>query len=223
MTLIVPNSNDRNGRDTRNARQGKSERANNTDNLAHDEGEGFQCAAHLNSWLDRTAAALAEDFIMNRRRLLPDFVLANGDGSDHPFHEFLTDLNIVMLTHVPEASHGPASELLRSLVAQVGCLGHVRIRGFDIRSFDGDCSTCTRPHVVYAGQVVTTICDSGETIRRLLGVCETDRFFVVGAGRRIMHTCSIDHVLQLSRRLNSVAETAATSTARAPPRLRHTG
>lgn len=185
--------------------------------------EAIDAVQHLNIRLDYTAAALAEDIIMVQHRFLPDFVLSHGNGCGRRFHEFLTDVNVVMLTRVPEASHGPASELLRSLVAGVGCLGYLRIRGFDIRSLDGKCATYNGPHVIYGGQVLMTICDNGGIIRRLFGVTEDDHIFVVRADRHVIDAGRINEVEQLSKRLSLVEAPPAHGTARSTPGLQHVG
>jgi hypothetical protein len=65
------------------------------------------------------------------QRLLPDFVLSSGDGGELPFHDLLADFNILVIRRVPEPSHGTATELLRSLLAENRGTKDVTVSGFD--------------------------------------------------------------------------------------------
>ncbi|MFQ5589624.1 MAG: hypothetical protein ACE5HE_00545 [Phycisphaerae bacterium] len=98
---------------------------------------------------------------MLRLRLLPDFRLADGEGREQPFDDFLADYNVIMLTHVAEGTHKPAADLLRALVAEGRGVEGVPVRGFDIRSLDGFCDRSCGPHIVFQGREFVTICDSG--------------------------------------------------------------
>ncbi len=50
---------------------------------------------------------------MVRKRLLPDFVLSNGDGSERPLHEFLIDFNILPFRHDESDEAVPSAVLLK--------------------------------------------------------------------------------------------------------------
>lgn len=96
---------------------------------------------------------------MVQRKTLLDFMLANGDGREQPFHEFLADLNILAIRRVPLPSHGPATELLRSLLAENRGVEDETVRGFDIRSPGRCCEKCHGPHIVFTGPDLATIRD----------------------------------------------------------------
>ncbi len=131
---------------------------------------------------------------MERNRLLPDFVLSTGDGSVRPFHEFLVDFNILTIRRVPVPSHGPATELLRRLLAENRGVENVTVRGFDIRSPDYPCETCNGPHIVFQGRDLVTICDDDGGIYRQFGVAGYDRFFVVASDQYVIDVGSIEQI-----------------------------
>jgi hypothetical protein len=185
--------------------------------------EDMEDGVHLNEWLDHTAAARAEDRIMVRQRLLSDFRLANGSGPEQPFHEFLADFNILLIRRVPEPSHGPATELLRSLLAENRSADDATVRGFDIRSPDHLCETCHGPHIVFRGRDLVTICDSGGLIYRLFGVVGDERFFVIGADRHVIDAGSIREIDRLSSQLGRDKASSPHDIARAPPEPKHPG
>ncbi len=134
------------------------------------------------------------------QRLLPDFVLSNGDGGERPFHDLLTDFNILVIRRVPEPSHGTATELLRSLLAENRGTKDVTVSGFDIRSPDRLCETCHGPHIVFQGRNLVTICDSGGIILRLFGVVGDDKIFVIRSDRHVIDAGSIREIDRLTVR-----------------------
>ncbi len=160
---------------------------------------------------------------MVRQRLLPDFVLSNGDGIERPFHELLADFNILAIRRVPEPSHGPATELLRSLLAENRGVEDVVVRGFDIRSPDRLCETCHGPHIVFQGRDLVTICDSGGLIHRLFEVVGDDRFFVIRSDRHVIDAGSIREIERLSMQLSLDVASSPHRIARAPPGPTHPG
>ncbi len=160
---------------------------------------------------------------MVRQRLLPDFVLSNGDGSERPFHEFLADFNILVIRSVREPSHGPATELLRSMLAENRGVEDAVVRGFDIRSPDRLCETCPGPHIVFQGRDLVTICDNGCLIYRLLGAVGDDKIFVVRSDRQVIDAGSIREIERLSMQLSLVVSLSPRRIARAPPDSKHAG
>lgn len=160
---------------------------------------------------------------MVRQQLLPDFVLSNGDGGERPFHELLADFNILAIRRVPEPSHGPATELLRSLLAENRGDEGETVRGFDIRSPDRLCETCHGPHIVFQGRDLVTICDSGGLIYRLFGVVGDDKFFVIRSDRHVIDGGSIREIERLSLQLSVDVALSPHHTARAPPNPKRAG
>ncbi len=154
---------------------------------------------------------------MVRQRVLSDFVLSNGDGIERPFHELLADFNILAIRRVPRPSHGPASELLRSLLTENRGVEDMTVRGFDIRSPDRLCDTCHGPHIVFQGRDLVTICDSGGHIRQLFGVNGDDRFFVIRADRHVIDGGTIREIGQLGVQIGLDAASSPHRIARAPP------
>lgn len=156
------------------------------------------------------------------RRLLPDFVLSNGDGNERAFHELLADFNVLAIRRVPEPSHGPATQLLRSLLAENRGVEDVTVRGFDIRSPDCLCDTGHGPHIVFQGRDLVTICDSDCSIYRQFEVVGDDRFFVIGSDRYVIDVGSIREIGRLGK-LSQDAAPSQQSIARAPLGPPHAG
>ncbi len=159
--------------------------------------------------------------MIQRRRLLPDFLISNGDGHEQPFHELLADFNILAIRRGPEPSHGPATELLRSLLAEHRRVGDKTICGFDIRSPDHLCDICDGPHIVFQGRDLVTICDNGSLIYRLFGVVGEDKFFVIRSDRQVIDAGSIQEIDRLSIQLGLDSTSSQHRIARAPPMSEH--
>lgn len=164
-----------------------------------------------------------EDLTMLRLKLLPDFQLANGNGKDRSFKDFLADYNVIMLTHSSEASHCPASELLRSFLAEGRGVEGASVRGFDIRSHDACCDQCCGPHAVFEGHELVTICDSGGLIRRLWGMESNAWILIVNAGRNVLDDGPLAEIERLAMQFSLDVALSPHRIARAPPGRRHTG
>ncbi len=155
------------------------------------------------------------------KRLLPDFVLSNGDGSERLFRELLADFNILAIRRVPVPSHGPATELLRSLLAENRGAGDVTVRGFDIRSPDRLCEKCQKPSIVFQGRDLITICDGCDLIYRLFEVVGDDKFFVISADRHVIDGGSIREIERLSMRLGLDPASSSHRISQAPREPKH--
>lgn len=140
-----------------------------------------------------------------RLLLLPDLRVDTGGGAEKPLDALLVDFNILLIRRVPAPSHGPATELLRRLLARKRPAKDVTVRGFDIRSPDGPCETCRGPHIVYQEHDLVTICDSDRNIFRRFGVVGDDQFFVIRSDRRVMDIGSAGDIDRMSARLGSYA------------------
>jgi len=160
---------------------------------------------------------------MLRLRLLPDFKLANGDGHERSFDDFLADYNVIMLTHSAEASHNPADELLRSFLAEVRGVEGVSVRGFDIRSHDVFCDECCGPHVVVEGRELVTICDSGSWVRRLWGMESDAWILIVNAGLNVLDDGPLAEVERLSMQFSMDVTLSPRRPPRAPPEQERRG
>lgn len=160
---------------------------------------------------------------MLRLRILPDFQLANGNGNEQSFKDFLADYNVIMLTHSAEASHDPADELLRSFLAECRGVEGVSVRGFDIRSHDAFCDQYCGPHVVFEGHGLVTICDSGGLIWRLWGMESKAWILIVNAGRNVLDDGPLAEIERLAMQFSLDVALSPHRTARAPPGRRHTG
>jgi len=158
---------------------------------------------------------------MVQQLLLPEFALSNGDGSKRLFYELLADFNIITVRRGLEPSHGPATELLRSLLAENRGTEDVTVRGFDIRSTDHLCEDCDGPHIVFEGRDLVTICDSGGMIYKLFGVVGDDRFFVIGTDRQLIDAGSIRELDQFGMSPSLEAVSSPQDIARAPPEMEH--
>lgn len=154
---------------------------------------------------------------MLRLRLLPDFKLADCNGHERPFDDFLADFNVILLTHTREACHGSADELLRSFLAEGRGVEGVRIHGIDIRSHDAFCNKCCGPHVVFHGRELVTICDSGGWIRRLWGVESDAWILIVNAGRHVMDDGPLTEIERLAMQFSLDVALSPHRFARAPP------
>lgn len=156
---------------------------------------------------------------MARQALLPDFQLVNGDGRARPFHDFLADISIVLVRRVPVASHGPATEFLRRIIADNLKVDGETVRGFDIRSPDQPCERCGEPHIVFTGPDLATVCDSDGSILRKFGVVDDDRFFVVRSGPevQVFDIGPLEEVSRLGASLNGGEASSPQCTTRAPP------
>jgi len=154
---------------------------------------------------------------MASERLLPDFQLANGDGVDRPFPEYLADFNILAIRRVPTPSHGPATRLLRRLLAENRGTADTTVRGFDIRSPDRACESCHGPHIVHAEPDLVTICDGDGSILRKFGVDGYDRFFFVRSGQPVFDMGSLEDIRRSGWRLARDGASWRARIARAPP------
>jgi len=160
---------------------------------------------------------------MLRLRLLPDFKLADGDGHERPFDDFLADFNVILLTHTPEACNGSSDELLRSFLAEGRGTAGASVHGIEIRSHDAFCKQCCGPHVVLQGRELITICDSGGLIRRLWGVESDAWILVVNAGRNVLDDGPIAEVERLCLQFSLDVALSPHRIARAPPDEKQTG
>ncbi|MFQ5589623.1 MAG: hypothetical protein ACE5HE_00540 [Phycisphaerae bacterium] len=160
---------------------------------------------------------------MAPKRTLPSFTLGGGDGHERPFQELLADFNILTIRRVPVPSHGPATKLLWSLLAQNRGAGDETVRGFDIRSPDRFCETCSVSRIVFQGEHLVTICDSSGAIYRRFGVVGDDRFFVIGSDRRVIDAGSIREIARLGMRLGLDGAPSRHRIARAPPEQHQAG
>lgn len=157
---------------------------------------------------------------MSRLRLLPDFRLANRECYGRPFDDLLTDLNIIMVTHVAEVSHGPVSESIRSLIliAENRGAGGGSVRGFDIRSPAGFCDRCCEPHLVSEeGSNLVAICDSGGLISQLWDAEFGARILIVNACRNVLYDGPYAKVGLLALRFKLEELLPPHRIARAPP------
>jgi len=153
---------------------------------------------------------------------LPDFQLANEDGDERSFRDFLADYNVVMLIRSNEAAHGPVPELLRSFVAGSRGADGISVRGIEIRSYDGLCDRCCGPHVVFRGRELVTVCDSGGLVRRLWGVESDAWILIINADRSVIDDGPLAEVERLAMQF-SLNAAAPHSTSRSPPRRRYIG
>ena len=156
------------------------------------------------------------------RRILPNFKLGNGNGLERSFDDFLADCNVIMLAHSSEESHRPADELLRSFVVEGRGVDGVSVCGFDIRSLDALCGQYRRPHIVFQGRELVTVCDSGGLIRRLWGVESDSWILVVNANRNVLDYGPLAEVERLAMHFSRETALSPHRTARAPPAQRHT-
>lgn len=153
---------------------------------------------------------------MVNQRFMPNFRLANGDGREKPFCDYLAEFNILAIRRVPGPSHGPATRLLRRLLAEYRGAEDVTVRGFDIRSPDQPCETCHGPHIVCLETDLVTICDGDRSIFRQSGVVGYDRFFIVrSVPQQVVDLGSIEMIGRLSTRINPDAASAPHRVARA--------
>ena len=114
--------------------------------------------------------------------------------------------------------YGPATRLLRRLLAHNRGAKDVTVRGFDIRSPDRPCGTCRGPHIVFRGPGLATICDGDGSILRKFGVVGYDRFFVVRSVPQVIDVGSIEEISQSGMTVDLNGAAAPHCTARAPPR-----
>ncbi|MCO6438620.1 MAG: hypothetical protein J5J06_16125 [Phycisphaerae bacterium] len=160
---------------------------------------------------------------MLRLRMLPGFRLADGDGHERPFDDFLADFNVILLTHTSESCRGATDELLRSFLAEGRGVAGVSIHGIDIRSHDAFCKQCCGPHVVFHGRELITICDSGAWIRRLWGVESDAWILIVNAGRHVLDDGPLTEIERLAMQFGLDAALSPHRSARAPPTREGTG
>lgn len=160
---------------------------------------------------------------MLRLNILPEFKLADGDGHERPFDDFLADLNAILLTHTREACNGSSDELLRSFLAEARGVGHASVHGIEIRSHDAFCKNCCGPHLVYQGRERITICDSGSWIRRLWGVESEAWIMIVTGGRNVLDDGPLKEIERLVMQFGLDLALSPHRVARAPPGQKRAG
>ncbi|RJP39941.1 MAG: hypothetical protein C4547_03035 [Phycisphaerales bacterium] len=158
--------------------------------------------------------------MLRRTFHLPDCRLTDGDGLDRRLGELLAEFNILAIRRVPVASHGPATELLRPLLAEFGDVGDRTDRGFDIRSPDSPCGTCREPRVVFQQGDLLTVCDGDGSLYRAFGAVGADRFFIVGRNRRVVDVGSIREIDKWDALLCRNGDPSPQPRAEAPPAAR---
>jgi len=159
---------------------------------------------------------------MMTQRQLQGLRISNGDGIQRPLPAHLADFNVLAIRRVPVASHGPATPLLRRLLADSRGARDATVRGFDIRSPDRPCETCHGPSIVFNGPELATICDSDGSILQHFGVVGYDRFFVVRSGPQVFDAGSLEEISRSGLQLRLDGASARQRDARAPPNCRRT-
>jgi len=160
---------------------------------------------------------------MLRLNILPDFKLADGDGHERPFDDFLADFNVILVTHTHEACNGSADELLRSFLAETRGAGDASVHGIEIRSHDAYCKNCCGPHLVSEGREFVTICDSGGWIRRLWGVESEAWILIVNRGRNVLDHGPLTQIERLAMQFGLDVALSPDRISRAPPDQKRVG
>jgi len=129
---------------------------------------------------------------------LPEFRVTNAVGGTTAFGGLLADFNIALIRRVPVTSHGPATRFLRRLLKEYDRSNAGTVRGFDIRSSDEPCGTCTGPVVVWDEEDLVTICDGDRSVYRQFDVAQDDRYFIIGSDRRVQDIGSLHELRRFS-------------------------
>ena len=136
--------------------------------------------------------------MFRRKFLLPDLLIATYNAHEVPLDQLLADFNILLVRRVPFASHGPATVLLRHLLADNRSATDKTVRGFDIRSPDAPCGTCHQAYVVSDQGDLTTICDSSCDVYRQLDIDGDHRFFIIASDRSVIDAGAIRDINRTS-------------------------
>lgn len=160
---------------------------------------------------------------MLRLTMLPDFKLADLNGHERPFDDFLADFNVILMTHTPDACSHSSDELLRSFLAEGRGVEGASAHGIEIRSHDAFCKSCCGPHLVVQGREIITICDSGSWIRRLWGVESDAWIMIVNRGRHVLDDGPLAEIERLAMQFSLDVALSPLRTPRAPPRHCHEG
>lgn len=152
---------------------------------------------------------------MLRLNILPNFKLADADGHERPFDDFLVDFNVILVTHTREACYGSADELLRSFLAEARCGGNASVHGIEIRSHDAYCRNCCGPHLVFQGRELITIC--GSWIRRLWGLDSDAWIMIVNRGMNVLDDGPLSQIERLAMQFGLDVALSPHRIARAPP------
>ena len=155
---------------------------------------------------------------MKRSRLLPDFVFLNDGGSTHALRDVLGDFTVLAFSFCDKITHGPAAELLAAMVAENHGVNGLDVRGIDILSSHAACEQHDACHLVDVQSHVLILCDATGAIRRLYGVTQEDRFFVIGPDRHVIDSAPVKDVARLGLQLSVDVALCTDGTARARPR-----
>ncbi len=139
---------------------------------------------------------------MTRSRLLPDFVFVDDWGSPHSLCNVLGDFTVLAFTHCDKTTHGRASEPLTAMVAENRGVNHIDVRCIDIHWSHARCAQHESCHLVAIGAHGLILCDATGVIRRLYGIEQEDRFFVIGPDRHVIDSASAHDVARLRRQLS---------------------
>ncbi len=155
---------------------------------------------------------------MKRLRVLPDFVFLDNHGSTHALRDFLGDFTVLAFSHCENSMHRPATELLATMVAKNRGANRLDVRGIDIHWSHAGCEQHDTCHLVAVQTHVLVICDATGAIRRLYGVEQEDRFFVIGPDRHVIDSASVKDVARLCLQLSLDVALYTDGAARAQPR-----
>ncbi len=155
---------------------------------------------------------------MKRSRLLPDFVFLDDQGSTHSLRDVLGDFTVLTFTHCDKTTHGPAAEALTAMVAENRGVNRLDVRGIDIQWSDAHCAQHDACHLADVQTHTLILCDATGAIRRLYGVEQEDRFFVIGPDRQVIDSASANDVARLRLQLRVDVALCADGPAGARPR-----
>ncbi len=139
---------------------------------------------------------------MKRSRLLPDFVFLDDRGSPHSLRDILGDFTVLTLTHCDKTTHGPATELLMTMVAKNHGVNRLDVRGIDVHWSDARCAQHDACHLVDVQTHTITLCDATGAIRHLYGVGHEGYFFVIGSDGRVIDSAPTNDAARLARQLS---------------------
>lgn len=151
------------------------------------------CASHrpVRGWISR--AEVGEAFL--------DFRFVDDEGVARSLRNQLGDYTILALTRCEKDTHGPAVDVLGSIVAEHRRAGFVEVVGVDVHWSEHGCVHEGECHLVDKQRDLASICDATGAVGRLYYADKVDRLFLIGPGQKIILTSTIHETENLRRRL----------------------
>ncbi|MCK6456722.1 MAG: hypothetical protein L6Q92_09365 [Phycisphaerae bacterium] len=133
-----------------------------------------------------------------------DFIYIDDQGIQRSLGNQLADFTVLAFTRCDRDTHAPVSGTLREIVAENRSTPLVKVVGVDVHWFEGRCDH-TQCHLVADERDLLSICDATGAVRRLYGLADADRVFVIGPDHRVAFAASYNDLNDLRKHLRDSA------------------